>query len=66
MHGIGRLTQEQVAEIGKEDLRAISNCLGEKKYLMGDNPTKVCTTLRGSDRKYLKNPIQCWSKVSYI
>ena len=43
MQGIGRLPPEQVAEIGKEDLRAISNYLGEKKFLMGDNPTKVCT-----------------------
>ena len=41
MQGIGRLTQEQIAQIGQDDLRAISRYLGGKQYLMGKTPTKV-------------------------
>ena len=41
MQGIGRLSPEQIEEIGKDDLRAISNFLGDKKFLMGIKPTKV-------------------------
>ena len=43
-HGIGRKTPEDVAKIGEQDLVALSQCLGEKAFFMGDNPTKVIVT----------------------
>ena len=39
--GIGRLSQEQVINIGKDDIRAISKYLGSKNFMHGDNITLV-------------------------
>lgn len=40
-HGIGLHTNEEINEVGYEDLRAVSNYLGVKRYLFGDQPTRV-------------------------
>ena len=39
--GVGRLSQDQVMGIGKDDVRAISKYLGNKKFMHGDNITLV-------------------------
>ncbi len=41
LQGIGRHSQDDVDAIGKEDLKALSEYLGKKKFLTGDKPTKV-------------------------
>jgi glutathione S-transferase len=46
-HGIGRHTRDEVVAIGLDDLRAISDYLGDKKYMNGDEPTRVDATLFG-------------------
>ncbi len=38
---MGRLTKEQVAKIGKDDIRAISSYLGNKDFIHGDKATVV-------------------------
>jgi glutathione S-transferase len=40
-HGIGRLTQEEIFELGKEDLDSLASFLGDKPYFMGDKPTEL-------------------------
>ena len=40
-HGMGRHSQDEIAEMGCEDIRALSVVLGEKPYMMGEKPTKV-------------------------
>ncbi len=40
-HGIGRHTREEIYEIGKRDLHAISDFLADKPFLMGEQPTSV-------------------------
>ncbi len=46
-HGIGRHTEEEVLDIGKQDLKAVSRWLGDKKYFMGDKPGQIDATLFG-------------------
>ena len=43
--GIGRLSQDQVMDIGKDDVRAISKYLGKKKFMHGDNRTLVSSII---------------------
>ena len=38
VQGYGRHTSEEVYKIGKEDLSALENFIGKKKYLFGDEP----------------------------
>lgn len=45
--GIGRHSQEEVAQITEADLKALSNILGEKDYFFGSRPTEVDCTLFG-------------------
>ena len=45
--GIGRLSKDQVIKIGKDDIRAISKYLGNKKFIHGDNITLVGVRLVG-------------------
>lgn len=42
--GIGRHTKEEVCEIGKKDVKAISDFLGGKPFLLGNNPTSLDAT----------------------
>ena len=37
-HGIGRHSVEEIYGIAERDLKAVSACLGEKKFLFGDKP----------------------------
>jgi len=38
--GTGRLTKEEITKLARDDLKAISTFLGEKKYFMGN---KICS-----------------------
>ncbi|XP_070555833.1 failed axon connections homolog [Ptychodera flava] len=46
-HGIGRHSKEEIYRIAHDDLRAISNYLGEKNFFFGDEPTLIDATLFG-------------------
>ena len=44
---MGRLTQEEVFELGKEDIDSLANFLGDKPYFMGDKPTSLDASAYG-------------------
>jgi glutathione S-transferase len=46
-HGIGRHSEEEIKKLGLGDLKAFSDILGSKPYLMGDVPTEVDCSLFG-------------------
>ncbi|XP_002739473.1 failed axon connections homolog [Saccoglossus kowalevskii] len=46
-HGIGRHSKDEIYRIAQDDLKAISQYLGEKTYFFGDSPTTVDATLFG-------------------
>ncbi|ESO85993.1 hypothetical protein LOTGIDRAFT_129996, partial [Lottia gigantea] len=46
-HGIGRHTQQEVLHIMEADIQALSDFLGNKKFLMGDDPTEVDNSIFG-------------------
>jgi len=54
-HGMGRHTAEEIFELGKHDIDALSACLGNKKYFLGDRPT----TLDASAFGFLINTFGC-------
>lgn len=39
--GIGVHTPEEIEELGKNDLKVLSEVLGDKPYFFGDEPTNV-------------------------
>ncbi|XP_025093629.1 failed axon connections homolog [Pomacea canaliculata] len=45
--GIGRHSDEEIWDIGRRDLNAISDFLAEKKFFLGDTPTEVDCTVFG-------------------
>ena len=45
--GLGRHSQSELEEIGVQDLEAVSALLGNKPFIMGDQPTSVDLTLFG-------------------
>ncbi|CAL4117503.1 unnamed protein product [Meganyctiphanes norvegica] len=47
MHGIGRHTDEEILNICRNDLKAISKYLGSKPFLMGDDPCEVDCSVFG-------------------
>lgn len=46
-HGIGRHTREEIYSIAENDLRAASELLGKKKYIMGTKPCLLDAVLFG-------------------
>lgn len=40
-HGMGRHTAEEIFALGNQDIDALSACLGDKKYFLGDRPTTL-------------------------
>eukprot|EP00058_Branchiostoma_floridae_P005815 XP_002591303.1 hypothetical protein BRAFLDRAFT_76753 [Branchiostoma floridae] len=46
-HGIGRHSDDELEAIVKKDLRALSDFLGSKLYLMGDEPTEADAAVFG-------------------
>jgi len=55
--GMGRLSQEEVDEVAKKDLTALSTFLGDKRYLFGDRPSTVDATLFGTLCQILDTPM---------
>ncbi|KAG7170094.1 Failed axon connections-like 6 [Homarus americanus] len=55
--GIGRHSYAEVEEMGRKDLNALSVYLGEKRYLMGDEPTEVDCAVFGMLSQILNSPI---------
>lgn len=54
-HGTGRHKAEEIFELGMLDIDALSACLGEKKYFLGDQPTTLDATAFG----FLINTLRC-------
>jgi glutathione S-transferase len=54
-HGMGRHKPEEVFELGMKDLDALSACLEDKQYFLGEQPT----TLDASAFGFLINTIGC-------
>ncbi len=40
-HGIGKHSRDEIVKIGLDDLKALSDFLGEKKFFFGDKPVTV-------------------------
>lgn len=57
-HGIGRLTQEEIVELAKEDIDSLANFLGSKPYFMGDKPTGLDASAYGILVNTLGCPIE--------
>jgi glutathionyl-hydroquinone reductase len=45
--GVGRHSQDEVIELMKKDLLAVSDFLGEKRYLLGDEPCEEDCSIFG-------------------
>jgi len=57
VHGYGRLTLDELDEVAKKDLTALSNFLGDKRFLFGDRPSTVDATLFGTLAQFVFTPI---------
>ncbi|MDP9137049.1 MAG: glutathione S-transferase family protein [Pseudomonadota bacterium] len=44
-HGIGRHKRHEIIELGRRDIQAIADFLGDKTYVMGDEPHGVDATI---------------------
>lgn len=54
-HGTGRHKAEEIFELGMQDIDALSACLGNKKYFLGDQPTSLDASAFG----FLINTLGC-------
>jgi glutathione S-transferase len=45
VHGLGRHKPEEILEMGKADISAVATVLGDKPFLLGDNPSSFDATL---------------------
>lgn len=54
-HGTGRHSAEEIFEFGMQDIDALSDCLGDKNYFLGDKPTSLDTSAFG----FLINTLGC-------
>jgi glutathione S-transferase len=57
-HGMGRHSSTEIFEIGKKDLSAVSDFLGNKPFFLGNQPTTVDATLYGFLANILWVPIE--------
>ncbi|XP_039267209.2 failed axon connections homolog [Styela clava] len=46
-HGMGRHSVKEIHEISANDLKALSDYLGDKQFFMGENPTEIDASLFG-------------------
>jgi glutathione S-transferase len=56
-HGIGRHTSEEVHQIMKTDLDAVSTFLGDKPFFFGDRPTSLDATAYGVVANIINVPL---------
>ena len=61
-HGIGRHSAKEVYELGMADLKAVSEMLGNKPYLLGDRPSTVDATVYAYIANLLQTPVECAAK----
>lgn len=63
-HGIGRHTNEEIFELGLEDIKSVEALLGDKDFMLGPNPAEVDATvfafLHGMQAKVFPTPIQSY------
>ncbi|KAI1729662.1 outer mitochondrial membrane transport complex protein [Ditylenchus destructor] len=57
VQGYGRHSEEEINEIAKKDLSALSTFLGDKRYLFGDRPSTVDATLFGHLVQFTDPPL---------
>lgn len=57
-HGTGRHNAEEIFELGMQDIDALSACLGNKKYFLGDKPTSLDASAFGLLINTLGCPIE--------
>ena len=57
-HGLGRHSSEEIFQLGRTDLDALSNFLANKPFFMGDNPTKLDASAFGILINTLACPIE--------
>ncbi|KAK3730130.1 hypothetical protein QZH41_004834 [Actinostola sp. cb2023] len=58
-HGIGRHSVEEIYGIAERDLKAVSACLGEKKFLFGDKPCIADASLFALVSNFIWQMPQC-------
>jgi len=46
-HGAGRLSHDELFELGNEDLDSLAHFLAEKPYFMGDRPSSLDASAYG-------------------
>lgn len=56
--GYGRHNRDEVYSIGKKDLQALSDYLGEKDFIMGDKPSSIDATVFGMLINLLSIPVE--------
>lgn len=54
-HGIGRHSREEIYSIAEKDLRAVSQLLGKKKFVMGNKPCLLDAVMFGLVSVFLWN-----------
>lgn len=67
-HGIGRHSDDEIYEMGLDDVKAIETLLGKKKFILGSKPAEVDATvfafLHGMQADIFPTPIQAYIKAS--
>ena len=63
-HGMGRRTSEEVFELFKADIDALSDFLGEKEYFLGSKIHSIDASLYSSLRHVTDQPQQ-WAGTGY-
>jgi len=64
--GIGRHNREQIYSLGRDDLDALSGLLGDKSYVLGDEPTSYDATLYAFLASNLRPPTHTPLKVHLV
>ncbi|XP_013418981.1 failed axon connections homolog isoform X4 [Lingula anatina] len=68
-HGIGRHSKEEVLKIGKDDLKALSDYLSQKPFLMGDEPCEADCAVFGMLAQVVwqmpNSPHEIWIKKEF-
>nr|KAG5686194.1 hypothetical protein BaRGS_012412 [Batillaria attramentaria] len=61
---MGRHSREEVLEIARKDLTAIADFIGQKKFLMGDEPCETdCAVFGQLSQLYWHCPVQTIGKI---
>src|SRR5262249_12438528 len=56
-HGIGRHAKDEIHAIGRRDVAAIADVLGEKPYLMGETATEIDAIAYGQLANIMNVPV---------